>query len=147
VIATEDLRDVLLARDKEDILAEYDRGDFDFRFWPRHLHCAAEQAKREVHCDVKMSEWMMENRKHRLLLAFNHPSSALFAELTSRVMKAAGLPDIHIPWSDPNEVNLPCTVPVSRYVVEHYGWKVNPDPEAHTYYRELLAIAWEKAHV
>lgn len=146
VIGTDDLRDTLQSLTLDQTLATYDRGDFDFRLWPRHLHCAAEQAKREVHCDVKMSEWMMENRRHRLLLTFNHPASVLFAELTRRIMARVGLPLPNLRWTGPNDCNLPCTVPVSRYVIEHYGWQMNEDPEAHKYYRELLSLAWHKVN-
>lgn len=146
VIGMDDIKDILSSKSKAECLAQYDANEFDFRLWSRHLACAAEQARREDDCDVKMTKWMMNYSDHRLLLTYNHPSSLTFVQLAARVMEAAGLDWKEINHGGDNDVNLPCTEPVSRYVIDEFGWNVEPDASAHAHYRELLALAWEKAH-
>jgi len=132
---------------KDCLLAMYDTGLIDFALWPRFLACAAEQARREQQCDIRLSTWIINNRHLPLFLNFNHPSSLLFAELAREVISFvndAEAPEIHVHGL--NEANLPCDLPFSSYVIEEFNWQIQANPFAHAHYRKLLGMAWDKGN-
>lgn len=149
VLGTEYIEPFLKTNDLHTVLGAYDQGGMDFGLWPRFLYCAHEQAKREMECDIKMTDWIVQNRHKRLFLTFNHPCSILFAELAYRVMNHLELlGDASLPPSclSYNEANLPCEVPMSPYVIRQFGWREEPSEHAASYYRTLLEIAWHKVN-
>ena len=93
-----------------------------------------------------MADWIADNRNKRLFLTYNHPCSILFAELSRRVMQHLDLPSGDIPWTHYNEANLPCEVPVSRHVINTFGWREKESQHAPHYYRGLLEKAWQLAN-
>lgn len=132
---------------KSDLLAVYDTGLIDFALWPRFLACAAEQARREQHCDVRLSAWIVDHRHVQTFLNFNHPSSILFAELAREVMRIVlGAEAAPIRVDHLNEANLPCDLPLSQYVIDEFDMRVTANPHAHEHYRKLLSLAWDKAN-
>lgn len=130
---------------KGHVLALYDQGAFHFNLRARFLESLEEQARREQACDLKLTGWMRQNRHRRMLLNVNHPATNLFWELSVRVMDALGLPKKieKMPNLPENVVGLPCTLPLSKYVIDAYSMTRSPDPPAHHYYRNLLGQLWE----
>lgn len=146
VLGTEYIESFLKTNSLHTVLGAYDQGVMDFGLWPRFLYCAHEQAKREMECDIKMTDWIVQNRHKRLFLTFNHPCSILFAALAERVMEHLGFMIPPIQWSHYNEANLPCEVPMSPYVINKFGWWEEPSEHAAHYYRALLEKAWHKVN-
>lgn len=131
---------------KDQLLYDYDNGLMDFALWPRFMHCAAEMAKREQDCDVRLSSWIVDHRHVELFLNFNHPSSILFAQLAREVISIVlGTEAAPIRVDHLNEANLPCDLPLSQYVIDEFNMRLNANPYAHQHYRKLLELAWEKA--
>lgn len=127
---------------KEIILNRYEAGMIDFGMIPRFFACIAEQARREVFTDIKLARWMVNSRGGQLMLSYNHPSSEVFVELAQRVIERMGLPPVSIRWEGPNEVGLPCSMPLSRYAINTWGMDAQPDtsPDLNSEkcYRDLL---------
>lgn len=128
-----------------ELLHRYDRGEVDFALWPRFLACAAEQARREQQCDVRLSPWIVDHRHVQSFLNFNHPASALFAELAREVMGLVlGVEVGPIRVDHINEASLPCDLPLSQYVIDEFDMRVPANPHAHAHYRTLLERAWQQ---
>lgn len=130
-----------------ELMQYYDMRLLDFGLTARLLHCASEQARREISCDVKLASWIVDHRHMPLFLNFNHPSSILFAKLAQEVIRLlsedAQSPQIGI--GHLNEAKLPCDLPLSEYVVKEFGMGgVKEHPEAHMTYRRFLEASWRK---
>lgn len=119
----------------------------------RFIECLAEQARREEETDIKMVPFILENyRKRRLFLTYNHPTSALFAELAKRIYCAVfdALTDHfdgvrlidwygkEIPWIGENEANMNGVMPIHPAVVRELGLEYQPTDNSIEYYRDLL---------
>lgn len=119
----------------------------------RFIECLAEQARREEETDIKMVPWILQNyRKQRLFLTYNHPTSALFAELAKRIycvvfdaltdhFDGVRLIDWYgkeIPWTGENEANMNGVMPIHPAVVRELGLEYQPTDNSIEYYRDLL---------
>jgi len=119
------------------------RFDFDFLRYDcarRFIECLAEQSRREQTCDVKMVDWILANyQTQRLFLTQNHPASALFAELTKRIMEKISIDYawLNIPFDGINDAQLPGTMPVHPAVVRELGLKYPADQDQ-SVFRTLL---------
>lgn len=129
--------------DREELKRLYDRCEVDFAFLKRFTACLTEQALREEECDVKTADFIWKHTHLELFLNFNHPASALLAELARQVFRLVTGEEPVIPIEHENEANLPCCMPVSRYVIAHYGWKREPHESAHEFYRDMLLRAYD----
>jgi hypothetical protein len=125
-----------------EIMRQYDDQEFDFHLWERYLFCLQEQATRESKCDLKLTRWMNENQSTRLLLNVNHPTSKVFIELARQIMERLELAIRPVGDVPENLTGLPCTLPFAAEVANVFGIKRTPDPEARTYYRNLLRQCW-----
>lgn len=112
---------------KANILDRYKAGTIDFGMVPRFFACIAEQARREVFTDIKIARWMVNHRHKQLMLSYNHPSSEVFVELAFRVIEAVDEGDALFRWDGPNDVGLPCSMPLSRYAIKTWGMDAQPD--------------------
>lgn len=137
----------LKGRELKAVLAEYEGGIFDFKLDERFEECIRIQKEREATLEIKLTDWMNQNRNQRLFLNENHPTSVVFTEMARRVF-------IQIEGRDPgpihyygfNDANLPCELPVSEYIIHHYGWKEKAHWTAHAHYRALLALGWKEGN-
>lgn len=147
-VGSEFMADDYWLLDLPQLLYLYDRGEIDFALWPRFLHCLAEQARREQDTDIKITKWMFDHRERRILLNVNHPTTLMFVEIAKQIMQFLDiLPDWRDApglYDDENRTGLPCTIPFSEYVRKEFHSYRDTDPEAHDFYRGLLAKAWEK---
>lgn len=132
----------------EEILQRYEDGTINFGMTARFLACAAEQARREVFCDIKMAPWMVDNRHLFLMFTANHPTSHVFWQLAWQTVLEVGtysFVNLHefnkpVHW---NEVGLPCQLPVSRYTIKEFGIvgmypDTTPELDSEKCYRDLL---------
>ena len=139
ILGSEYVKALMEIRDNQQIINAYHGGTVNFGMLARFLACAAEQARREVFCDVPMIDWILNNRTKRLFLTQNHPTSFLFAELARRTISfLSGRQEPEIPIASWNEVGLPCGLPLSRYAVKEFGHNLPVDPEAEDHYKKLL---------
>lgn len=125
----------------------------------RFAECLGEQSRREqeANADIKMTDFILANfQTRRLFLTQNHPSSVMFVELAKRVIarlvEPFGLWEMvrrysdskpheteivdrvkDIPWTDPNEANLPGMLPVHPAVVRELNLKYPADADCGVY--------------
>lgn len=127
----------------------------------RFIECLAEQSRREQETDIKMVPFILENyRKRRLFLTYNHPTSALFEQLTRQIIallveseslwecvapittenRGSSIADRikGLSWSDDNEANMNGVQPVHPAVCRELGLEYQPTDNAIEYYQGLL---------
>lgn len=129
-----------------ELMQLYDMNKVNFALLMRLLMCGAEQARRELACDVQLAPWIMSNRHLPLFLNFNHPSSYLFEKLAREVLRFSKGHEVDpIPIDRLNEAGLPCDLPYSAYVIREFEMvNITPHPDAHMTYRKWLEDAWKK---
>lgn len=143
----EDIEPLLATHTLQEVLAEYDSGKMDFRCRWRLQDSIVEQTRREVPCNIRVSGYMMQNHQKRLFLSQNHPTSRIMAEMARQVWKLALDRDVQPEWSCDNEIALPCSEPLSQYVINELamdGYVANP--RAHEHFRNMLHGAWNLAN-
>lgn len=135
---------------RAELLALYRCGELDFALNERLWGCAAEQSRREQQCDVRSSGWIIEHSAEQLFLNVNHPASALYAHL-ARVIYELAVDDAicqQMTYENENEAAMPCCLPVSPYIVKHYGWRKTLDDsqtaDAQKCYGDLLMKAYDE---
>lgn len=139
-LGLDEIKDTLTRFSLHEVLGAYDHGTFDFHLRERYKSCLEDQRRREKEngCNVVMADFMDTHRNQRQMLTFNHPASLILSEMARQVQSLTIHKDATIPFSGENECGLPCTAPVSDYVVREYGWSRASDPESKSYYRGLL---------
>ena len=143
----DDIKPFLMAHTLAETLEAYDAHRMEFRCrWRLHAS-VAEQRRREENCDVRVADYMFKNPHRRLFLSQNHPTSRIMAEMARQVWKLALDRDVQPEWTCDNEINLPCSEPLSQYVINEMamdGYVANP--LAHARFREFVHGAWNMAH-
>lgn len=141
----DEIRDYLKARTISEIFHRYRVGAINFHLSSRFMNCLEEQRRREEQCDVKLAEFMWAHRDERLMLTFNHPTSLVLLEAANQIMRLTGNTPVPYAIKDENEVGLPNSEPLSRYVIEHFHMKRTEEAGAGPTYMKRLQEAYLRA--
>ncbi|MBP2310162.1 hypothetical protein GBZ48_22420 [Azospirillum melinis] len=134
-----------------DIENLYWKGHLDFEFDERMSRTMRLLREREEICDVKISDFVSQNiSEKRLFLTHNHPSNALFSEISNQVLRMISERYI-IGFSEAeienicgryfeNYAELPGYYPVSRHAIDFFkfSYQREPDKGADEFYLSYL---------
>jgi hypothetical protein len=132
------------------IYQQYNAGLLTFDCARRFAECLAEQNRREEveDVDIQMAPFILQRfQRDQLFISENHPASALYEELACQIgndlrfffQLQDDFPEIgSIPYSSPNECNMPGEMPVHEAVVKELGLRYPATEKAHEYYRTKL---------
>lgn len=142
----EDIEPFLRAHSLQEVMEAYDAGRIEFRCRWRLHDTLAEQRKRESVCHIKVADFMERNHQSRLMLTLTHPTSRVFAEMARQVWKLVHGRDVQPEWVSDNDAKLPCSEPLSQYVVNALSMNCPANPLAHERYRVFLRGAHAVVH-
>lgn len=84
----------------EDIIKKYRSGDIDFEFEYRWSECIRQLREREENCDIKVADFLNENKNDNLLfLTHNHPTTIVYLHIFIQILHILDLHD-EIPTCD-----------------------------------------------
>jgi hypothetical protein len=102
----------------DEIKEKFMNGEIDFEYQKRYDKCMSILKEKEKLCDVKVSDFIMENiHKFKMFLTQNHPSTQVYIHCTNQILKLLGS-DISIENGTrypSNMTNLPGDWPQSTY--------------------------------
>ena len=89
----------------EKILDMYDNNQIDFKFEERFQKCINIQREKEKNCDIKVCDFIIENKsKRRLFVQYYHPCACILIHKMNQVFKLLNI-DFYInPLSVPDQI-------------------------------------------
>jgi hypothetical protein len=118
----------------------------DMRWQERWDQCMEKMIRKEesdgVDPVLRMSGFVQDNyKKERLLLTFNHPSTALFWPWAVKLAEYLCVPLWNSKPTDPNFAELPCSEPICESAKKHLGLEFNADDRGPVYNGMYTALS------
>jgi hypothetical protein len=115
--------------DLDTIINLYDNNEIDFKYDERMKTGINILKIKEQSCDIKVSDYILQNYKiNKLFHMPNHPSHLVIKEMTKQILKK-----LNIDYSmfdrefENNNYNLGCDVPFSKYDQSFHNFEFKPN--------------------
>jgi hypothetical protein len=110
----------------EEIKEKFMNGEIDFEYQKRYDKCMSILKEKEKKCDVKVSDFIMNNiHNFKMFLTQNHPSTQVYIHCVNQILEMLGS-NIYIengPRYSPNMANLPGDWVQSSYDTRFWKFK------------------------
>lgn len=109
----------------EEVLQLYDDNAIDFNYESRFKHGIDILKSKEEVCDVKISDFIINNyKKYNLFTMPNHPTKYVFKEMTKQILKIINnnFDENYINMIDDDYCLSPIKIPFSTYDLKHHNF-------------------------
>lgn len=130
----------------EQILKLFSQNQIDFDYENRFNKSIETLKKKEELCDVKISEFIVQNiRKHRLFLTQNHPTTCVFVHCVNQILSLLDTNYKYDEFAYPdNVVELPGEWPHTSYDIAYWNFEYRVSNISNKWYEKHIINIYNK---